>query len=497
MIRDGVRTNEYEAAAGIAVDEGGSVYVTGHTSGKKEDYDLMTIKYSPDGDLVWSNRYKGEKKNGNDRAVGLGIDDSGHVYVVGLSESKKSEKVRSYASTSSNLSRPEITGITFRLSDYDVVVLKYSKEGKELWTKTYAGPGGYYLKNDLAQAMAVLRDGNVVVAGMTNHPVRFARGETETKQTGSTPIFGGAIVESTTYTTPDLAIDDSGFFAFKLSSAGETVWNLPAEKDVSRQMQMVTGLTVGLDGSLYIIGTGQFPGTGFDYVVAKYSASGDSAWFVRYNGPRGVDAATAIAVDDSGYAYVTGESRGVGTGGDYGTIKYSPSGVVLWTQRYDGPAKARSIDSPVSIAISNDRQVYVTGASAGESIDIATIKYNSYGRLLWVQRYDGSGKGLDKASAMAIDQSGNIYVVGRSLGEESGYDFATIKYTPAGEIAWVRRFDGQKHGDDGPNALAVDAIGNVYVTGTSWSGKTHYDYLTIKYSPSGEELWNRTHNGSD
>src|SRR5262245_52539498 len=64
-------------------------------------------------------------------------------------------------------------------------------------------------------------------------------------------------------------------------------------------------------------------------------------WTNRYNGPGyGGDSASAIAVDSSGNVFVTGESVGSGTGYDYATIKYSNTGVPLWTNRYNGPGNS-------------------------------------------------------------------------------------------------------------------------------------------------------------
>jgi len=204
--------------------------------------------------------------------------------------------------------------------------------------------------------------------------------------------------------------------------------------------------------------------------------------------------ARSVCVDREGYVYVTGESQGKGTSLDYTTIKYNSEGMSLWTKRYDGPAK--DVDSPVDIVVDKRRDVIVTGTSQGESFDFATVRYHYTGDLAWVARYDGPGKGLDKAAAMAMDENGNVYVTGQSLGDGTAFDFATVKYSPSGDTLWVRRFDGQKNGGaDGANVIAVDKSGNVYVTGTSWGGPSYYDYLTVKYSPTGEELWARRFSG--
>jgi len=106
----------------------------------------------------------------------------------------------------------------------------------------------------------------------------------------------------------------------------------------------------------------------------------------------------------------------------------------------------------------------------------------------WVARYNGSGNGEDQANAVAVDSAGNVYVTGFSYGTLS--DYATIKYDSSGNQLWAARYNGPGNDEDRANAMAVDAAGNVYVTGESWdSGVT--DYATIKYDSSGNQVWVR------
>lgn len=67
----------------------------------------------------------------------------------------------------------------------------------------------------------------------------------------------------------------------------------------------------------------------------KYNSSGVQQWAARYLVLWSYPA--AIAVDESGKAYVTGRSYAIGTGYDYATVKYNTSGVQQWVARYNGP----------------------------------------------------------------------------------------------------------------------------------------------------------------
>lgn len=188
-----------------------------------------------------------------------------------------------------------------------------------------------------------------------------------------------------------------------------------------------------------------------------------------------------------------------------GIATWSPAGWVggkrLWVQRYARqPGDANS--EATAIAVDGSGNVYVTGfiQTAAHDVDYLTLKYSPSGAQLWERRYNGPGNDVDRARSLAVDAAGNVYVTGDSFGLRgngkrlSELDFATIKYAPDGRELWVRRWDSTTHGADMAVAVSVDAAGDVYVTGGSWNGDrrergTSTDYVTLKYSPAGEKLW--------
>src|SRR5207302_1761886 len=261
-------------------------------------------------------------------------------------------------------------------------------------------------------------------------------------------------------------------------------------------------LDVGGSGNVYVTGSSIGPGTCnlacVDYATIKYDPSGTQQWAARYNGPASdSDQASAIAVDASGNVYVTGSSIGTTWPDyDYATIKYDSSGQEQWVARYSGPGN--DLDIGNAIAVDPSGNVYVTGASSGSGtgFDYATVKYDSSGQQQWVARYNGPGNADDEAYGIAVDASGNVYVTGYSAGSGTGNDYATIKYDSSGQEQWVARYDGPTNANDYANAIAVDASGNVYVAGWSVGSGSGYDYATVKYDSSGAEQWIARYDGA-
>jgi hypothetical protein len=164
-----------------------------------------------------------------------------------------------------------------------------------------------------------------------------------------------------------------------------------------------------------------------------------------------------------------------------------------WVQTY---GFAGYDSQAISMAVDSSGNVYVTGYSdngTGSGADYATIKYSPAGVQLWATRYNGPANSLDEANAIALDSNGNAYVTGRSIGTNTGEDYATLKYKSSdGTIMWpgdgAARYTGPG-GYDSAHAIAVDSSGNAYVTGTSNNG-TSYDYATLKYKSSdGTIMW--------
>lgn len=452
-----------DRATKLVADAFGNVYVTGVSNG-----DYTTIKYDAAGNQLWVKRYNGPG-NDYDQPSALAVDASGNVYVTGTS-------------IDSNINR-------------DYATVKYDAAGNELWVKRYNGTINGY---DAAYSLAVDASGNVYVTG------------------SSVGSVGNSFQEA--YTT------------IKYDAAGNELW-----VKRSNSGNVARSLALDASGNVYVTGNSVRSvgdeDSEVDYTTIKYDTAGNELWVKRHNGSQNsYDNATSLAVDDSGNvyvagltaiikydatgnelwvksgtvasltvdasgnAYVTGKSYNSDFTTDYATVKYDANGSELWVKRYNGPENG--YDDASSLAVDASGNVYVTGSSGlYGNLDYATIKYNANGAQLWVKRYNSSGNGNDYATSLAVDATGNVYVTGG--GDPIGYetDYVTIKHNADGSERWIKRYSGPGNLYDAASSLAVDASGNVYVTGRSYSSETYIDYATIKYDASGNELWVKRYNG--
>jgi hypothetical protein len=181
---------------------------------------------------------------------------------------------------------------------------------------------------------------------------------------------------------------------------------------------------------------------------------------------------------------------------DFATIKYNSAGVEQWVKRYNGPGN--DYDLSRSLAVDGSGSVYVTGESmgSGTGYDYTTIKYNSAGVQQWATRYNGPGNTSDQARSLAVDAVGNVFVTGQSGGSGTSQDYATVKYSSLGFQQWASRYNGPGNGNDGGFSITLDAA-YIYVTGTSYGGSgVLSDYATLKYNNiGGIQQWVQRYNG--
>ncbi len=193
------------------------------------------------------------------------------------------------------------------------------------------------------------------------------------------------------------------------------------------------GIALDSAGNVFVAGTSDAtwgsPLTahhgGYDIFVAKLDSNGNLLWNTFF-GDSGNEVASGIAVDAAGNLYLAG-------------LAYETWG------------------SPVR--------------SFSGTKDAFAAKVDSSGNLIW-NTFLGSAAD-DSGNAVAVDESGNVYVSGYSSDSwaspvavhNGGYDAFVAKLDAGGALAW-NTFLGSS-GSDQANAVAVDALENVYVAGFS------------------------------
>jgi hypothetical protein len=341
----------------------------------------------------------------------------------------------------------------------DCVTIKYDKHGNILWSDQYR-VGDYTEGIDLAADDS----GRVYVSGRTKN----------------------------------VGTGNFDLITIKYDPDGNREWDVQESSDGG----VADAIALDGGGNPHIVGkhTQGDPIGNVYMVTIKYDSDGDQQWVESVLlGEGSGDAGQDIIVDADGNVYVTGRGPwGESDHSDYLTIKYDAAGNLLWSSVYGDTVGSVYDDKAKAIAFDGSGNVYVTGSSSDISTDRdwVTIKYDSDGEELWVARYTGPIYGEDDASALAVDQYGNVYVTGWSRGVVTAWDYVTIKYDTDGNELWVRRYNGPANTVDYAQDLALDTRGNVYVTGGSLGdGTDYFDYATIKYSTDGQELWVARHDG--
>lgn len=238
--------------------------------------------------------------------------------------------------------------------------------------------------------------------------------------------------------------------AFTIQAQGtKLAW---AKQNKGAGLNTVVDMALDTAGNIYAVGyftdTVDFdPGPDTFYMVSagdrdifiqKLNTTGDLVWAKRMGGA-GADEAQAIALDAAGNIYTVGTFTG--------TVDFNPA------------------------AATNN-----LAASSG-SVDVFAQKLNAAGNYVWAIR-NGNAQ-IDNVRDVAVDAVGNVYLTGSFIGtvdfnpaggtanlisaSTTFPDFYVQKLTTAGVYSWAKRVGGT--GFDEAYSLALDATGNVYVTG--------------------------------
>jgi uncharacterized delta-60 repeat protein len=421
--------NSLDWSYAITMDPAGNIIVTGYSTGNGTGKDYKTIKYDPAGTILWEATFNGPI-NAGDYSNALTVDAAGNVFVTGrvdygtssdiVTIKYNSAGVQQWFARYSGLSILSDEGKTIQVdnagnvyvggrttsstSGVDCITIKYNPDGTEAWVKTYTGAGS---NEDYVVSLDIDNSGNVY--------------------SGCCSIGAGS---------------GQDILVIKYNSAGVEQWVKRHNGSGNGGDALVT-LKIAPDGSIITAGyVYNSPEQGYNSYVSKLDGTGNTVWEMEYNGMGSkTDFATAMDIDNSNNIYLTGLTTQILNSrpdSNYATLKYNPSGQLQWVVTYDGPSN--SVDISRTIFVDGNSNVYISGSSKGVgSDDYATIKYSSSGAVQWIMSYNGPGNSNDYSSSVVADNQGNVYVTGRSIGNGSDFDYATLKY---GDLVGINPVSG-------------------------------------------------------
>ncbi len=373
-------------------------------------------------------------------------------------------------------------------SNQDIVIIKYSSSGSEVWNRVIPPSG-----TTLLAGIIVDNANNIVVSYSNNSAtlsdivtakyspsgdllwnVRYNYINNGNERPGAISVDGfNDVYVCGSSQAPS---GTCGLLTLKYSSSGLIQWS----NYTSTSNNPVTVKDMELDQFGNVYSCGRIEQLNSNAFIAKVSPSGTSLFFQTYNNSSvsGTDYFNELAIDGiNNFIYLAGSSwGGTSTTDDFITAKYSTSGILQWLQRYDGPSHA--LDNAGSVVIDNLGNVYSGGISHGgaTNYDIAIAKYSPAGIPLGYQRYS-VGSVSESFSKMIIDRTQQkIYVTG------AGNDnLIILKYNTSLTNEWSISYNSPFNGVDGGQDISVDSS-TVYVTGYSVGAGTNNDMLTLKYS---------------
>ena len=278
----------------------------------------------------------------------------------------------------------------------------------------------------------------------------------------------------------------------------------------------VSGVAVDSSGDLYVTGWTESlnfqiagpiqasNGGDVDAFVAKLSPAGSGLVYATYIGGNGDDQGTAIAVDSTGEAYVTGSTGSsnfpvvaafqptLAGGRDAFALKINALGSLLVYSTYLGGVNN---DTGNAIAVDSSDNAYIAGDTQSANFPVLSAEQPVFGgnQNAFLTKLSSAGAkafstflggwGFDHAGGIALDSTNNIYIAGGTTSTNfpvlgaiqavngGGQDAFLTKINAAGSAIVYSTYLGGTGGDaqnpEEANAVAVDSSGNAYIAGTT------------------------------
>jgi hypothetical protein len=417
--------------------------------------------------------------SGTDEGNGIAVDADGNIYVTGFTDSRNFPIA--------NAVQPGFGG-----GQKDAFILKLNPAGTQVIYATYLGGGG----QDNGTSIAVDAEGNAYVTGYTDSsdfPVRNAL----------QPSKKGAVNAFVAKLNPTGSIVYSTLLGGSLSDYGSSIAVDPAGG------VCVAGIATSPDFPLNGAAQPAFGGLA-DVFVAKLNSRGSRIVYSTYLGGAGTDAASSIAVDPAGSAYLTGITaspnfrivnalQATHGGGlfDAFVTKLDAAGERVLYSTYLG---GNGVDRAYRIAVDAAGSAYVIGdtdstnfpmiravqAVPGGGADAFIAKLNASGTEIGYATYLG-GSGIDGGTGIAVDPAGNATVTGFTSSVDfplatpaqpvsgGGYDVFVTRFNSSGTVLDYSTYLGGA-GTDAAFGVATTPAGSAYIMGVTNAA----DFPTIR-----------------
>ncbi|MCY7363568.1 MAG: T9SS type A sorting domain-containing protein [Ignavibacteria bacterium] len=336
-----------------------------------------------------------------------------------------------------------MNGYSYSYSEFDdILTIKYNKNGDSIWTRKFIGVGQV---SDRPNAMTLDKHGNIYITGggiscslcpqdiltisYKNNGdlkwVKYFNGKGYGYDVGN-----DIIIDKNNIIYVGGSATGKGGIILEYDSIGNQLRTFSSPNFSCNKLLLDSNLNIFLGFDFYGGVT-----TGIDIAIAKLDPVGVLNWLRIYhnNSTNNHDYFRSMCLDNSGNVTVTGVSANAGQQGwDIATIQYSPNGDTSWINRYNTPLTVNSNDESFDIVSDKYGNVYVTGTSdSGFIARMITIKYSSTGTREWIAFYNNNNPFAWHSGARILtDTLGSIYVTGRGLGNGTGVDIISIKYSP-------------------------------------------------------------------
>jgi len=451
----------------MAIDAHSNVYVTNESSHN-------VLKFDASGTVVQEWRCGGSKDDRLRSPGGIAVDQSGHVVVadVGNSRIKRFTPEGKFISQLGGNVWVGVTGLATGLSGNLYVaclgsdeIQRYNPDGRLIgrWGSTGSGDGEFRFPS----AVAVGPSGNVYVADAGNCRVQKFTSEGEflakwgTEGTGDGQFSGPFFIE----------VDGSGnvWVGDRLGNGTHRMQKFDAYGTFLMKWtkKIMTPPGTGYCGAVTVDSAGNSY-YAFERGIEKYDVHGE---LVRDTDQKEViknrfGSVRGICVDERGYLYVTGsEDRNQGHLSASGSIRiFDADGKLADRWASENTEGIETIPNG-PITVDRTGNVYVS-LLAGASV----WKFSSGGKLIakFAVQPPVHGGSFSVLGGMAVDRSGKIYAVD-SVDVDWGYGFPSIKEFDANG-RFIRTWEVPGEDRDKlkyPAFIAVDGTGHVYVTDRS------------------------------